>query len=299
MKYIKQVYEAFEQFLSTIVTNIPNIIVGVVILGIFVFLGAQLKRLFTRVVATKAKDELFVRFLGNFLRWVIIAIGIVILLNQMGLSKAASGMLAGAGVSAIVIGFAFKEIGENLLSGIYLALSRPFEIGDLIEVEGMEGIVKAIQLRSVYIRTFGGEDIHIPNSIIIKNPVTNLTRDGLRRWEFIVGLDYDDDIELALSKINEGLSQVEGIEQSDTLKPFTLIDDFGTSNINLKVLFWIDQDTLQHPLLEVINHAKLTVLRIVKDNDFYIPTDIVELKLYQNTQPFEVKLEGSEQPASD
>tara|TARA_B110000046_G_scaffold47958_1_gene53064 strand:+ start:43216 stop:43455 length:240 start_codon:yes stop_codon:yes gene_type:complete len=68
--------------------------------------------------------------------------------------------LAGAGVTAILLGFAFKDIGENLLAGIMLAFNRPFTIGNVIELDGFLVTGKALQLRSTHLRTFDGRDIY-------------------------------------------------------------------------------------------------------------------------------------------
>jgi small conductance mechanosensitive channel len=65
-------------------------------------------------------------------------------LNKIGLGDAVAGLLAGAGVTAIIVGFAFKDIGENLLAGIMLAFNRPFNIGNVVEIDGFVGTVKAL-----------------------------------------------------------------------------------------------------------------------------------------------------------
>ena len=66
----------------------------------------------------------------------LVIFGLLLFLGIVGLGKAASGLLAGAGVSAFIIGFAFKDIGENFLAGIIMAFDRPFRIGDVVEIAG-------------------------------------------------------------------------------------------------------------------------------------------------------------------
>ncbi len=68
------------------------------------------------------------------------------LLQIVGLGKAAASLLAGAGISAFVIGFAFKDIGENFLAGILMAFKRPFRVGDIMEIRNYDG--KALMLHT-------------------------------------------------------------------------------------------------------------------------------------------------------
>ncbi|HAZ24509.1 MAG TPA: mechanosensitive ion channel protein MscS, partial [Algoriphagus sp.] len=100
-----------------------------------------------------------------------------------------SGLLAGAGITAFVIGFALKDIGENFLAGILLAFKRPFKVGDTVDINGIRGVVLNLNLRDTQIKTPDGKDVFIPNATIIKNPLVNFTIDGFLRYDFIVGLD--------------------------------------------------------------------------------------------------------------
>jgi len=80
------------------------------------------------------------------------------------LENLALSVLAGGGVTAIVLGFAFWEIGENLIAGVFLAFSRPFNIGDFINTEGFECRVQSIALRYTHLRADDGRDLFIPSS---------------------------------------------------------------------------------------------------------------------------------------
>ena len=96
--------------------------------------------------------------------WIAAFVGALLALKVMGFEGVAAGMLAGGGATAIVFGFAFRQIGENLLAGLFLVFSRPFRIGDLIQSGGLpEGTVEALDLRNTHIRTTDGRDIFIPN----------------------------------------------------------------------------------------------------------------------------------------
>lgn len=82
----------------------------------------------------------------------------IIALNMAGFGGVASSLIAGAGIGAIIFGLAFEDVGENFLSGIILALKRPFEIGDIIEITGYKGRVRDLNLRVTQLRNVEGED---------------------------------------------------------------------------------------------------------------------------------------------
>jgi small-conductance mechanosensitive channel len=109
-------------------------------------------------------------------------------------------MFAGAGILAVVIGLASQQAFSNIISGIFMVLSKPFIVGDRIEVGGnLTGIVEDITLRHTVIRNFENRRIVIPNSIIATDTIINshLTDEKIRR-QIDVGIDYQSDVDLAI-----------------------------------------------------------------------------------------------------
>jgi small conductance mechanosensitive channel len=281
---------SFKAFGDSIIKNFPSILIGFLLLVIFVFLAIGARSLTRKRLVRRVEDELLVNFVARSIFLLIVVVGIVIFLNQIGLGKAAGGLLAGAGVSALVLGFAFKDIGENFIAGFFLAFSRPFSVGDTIEVEGLKGIVKALNFRNTHIRSVDGKDIFLPNALLIKNPLLNYTRDGLLRYDFLIGLDYGDDIREVGRLINKILAAEPKIEHEGELAPFMLINEFSTSTINIKVFYWVNnvqnQQNIAHLKTEVMNNVVLGLVQ----GGFHLPADIVELKIYQEGQPIPVNV---------
>lgn len=227
----------FQSYWENILEKTPEITVGFVLLLVFIFLGVIIRRLIESRLKDKVQDRLLLIFIGRAVLLIFSIIGIVVFLKQIGLGNAAGGLLAGAGVSALILGFAFKDLGENFLAGFFLAFSRPFKSGDIIEINSLIGTVKEMSLRNTHIRTFDGRDIFIPNALLIKNPLTNYTKDGLMRHDFVIGIDYGENIGEVSSSILETMFTLPNIVQADDLKPFVIINNFGTSTVNLKVFF--------------------------------------------------------------
>lgn len=171
---------------------------------------------------------------------VIIYIGaLTILLGIWGLKGQLAGLLAGAGIAGIVIGFATKDILSDLLAGILLFFDRPFKIGDSINIEGLWGSVQDIGIRSTKIKTFDGKFVTIPNSKIAKSIITNVSVYEGRRLKLTVGVDYDTDLKKAKKAIEKAVKRLEkaGMIMEDP-KPRVFIESFGDSSINFKIVFW-------------------------------------------------------------
>lgn len=289
-----QFADSFAAFGNRIIQNSPAIIIGLVLLVLFVLIGIGIRSLVTKRLKNRIEDQLLIDFIARTLFLLIVTIGIVIFLNQLGLGKAAGGLLAGAGVSAIVIGFAFKDIGENFLAGFFLAFSRPFSIGDIIEVENLKGTVKALNFRNTHIRSVDGKDIFLPNALLIKNPLLNYTRDGLLRYDFVIGLDYGDDIRKAGQLITRVMEEQPLIEHGGDLDPFMLIEQFSTSTINIRIYYWVNDIHRAQPIASLKTEVMYDIVSNLVQAGFSLPADIVELKIYQEGQPIPVNVTGME-----
>jgi small-conductance mechanosensitive channel len=288
--------EAFKAFGNNIVQKSPAILIGLIFLVLFVFIGYGLRALIKRRLSKGANDPLLINFIGRVVMLTMVIIGLVIFLNQLGLGKAASGVLAGAGVSAIILGFAFKDIGENFIAGFFLAFSRGFNIGDVIEIQGFKGKVTALNLRNTHLRTFDGKDIFMPNAILIKNPLSNFTRDGLLRYDFMIGLDYGAKIMEATELIIKTLQAEPRIEHTNDLKPYVLLEEFSTSTINVRIFYWVNSFDFLGPIALLQTEVMNNVLTTLFDAGFSMPADIVELKTYQENQPLSVSIKPAAKP---
>jgi len=269
--------------------KLPEIFWGVIGLAMIVLVGKLIQKLLSRRLNRRMDDKLLADFIGKIIFTVFVVFGIVLFLQALGLGKAVGGLLAGAGVTAIVLGFAFKDIGENFLAGIFLAFGRPFSIGDLVEVQSIKGVVKEMNFRNTHIRTYDGKDIYVPNALLFKEPLTNYTRDGLLRYNFTIGLDYEDNITEAINCILQTLSKLKEIEKEESLKPFVAIDQFATSTVNLSVFYWVNVFNKRIDVTRTKNTTMTAVIEELTQKGFTLPADILELKTYRE---YPLKVDG-------
>lgn len=246
----------------------------------FYFLANFLQRLLKRRLVRKMDDPLLANFLSVFFRLIILLIGLMVVFNVVGLTGVVSGLLAGAGISAFVIGFALKDIGENFLAGILLAFKRPFRLGDVVDIDNLRGTVISLNLRDTQIKTGDGKDVFIPNAHIIKNALTNFTIDGFLRYDFIIGLDYGSDYQRAIDVIREVVPTIDGVLKNRK-KADVWIADLAESTLNLQVTFWVDTLAEGPGDMEVKTQVIIQTLKALDREGFNLPSRIVELKNYQ------------------
>lgn len=282
---------SFNSFFNNILLIAPNIVTALVILVITFLIGRGFSKLFLGKIKRKVKDTLLAGFLGQIGKWVIYLLGALAALQVLGFGYFAASLLTGAGISAIIMGFAFKDIAENFLAGILLAINRPFNIGDIIEVDKYKGTIKNLELRTTHIRTADGRDIYIPNSALIKSSLVNYTKDGLLRLDFGIGLATETNLEEVRKLILDHLQTLDKILKIPPAN--VIVENLGVSTIDVRVLFWTDilktktdkPDTLGDPI-------RSQIIREVKDlllsRGYNLPANIIEHKMYDLNSPLTI-----------
>ncbi len=274
---------------------LPNILITIVIFIVAVWLAGKIKNLLEGRLTSKSHDAITGRYIAMVARWVVIFAGLLLGLQALGLSGVAGGLLASAGLSAFVIGFAFKDIAENFLAGLILAFNRPFEINETIEVEDTIGKVMDLQLRTTHIRTFDSRDVYIPNAKVLSSKVTNLTQNGRIRMDFIVGIDYNDNAQDAIDLIERTALGVEGVLREDP--PYATVDELGASTLNIKVFFWAETQDYKKGVVLLKGSIMQAVTKALLENGFGLPANIQEIKLYDYQKDLPIRM--AEQPTQE
>jgi small conductance mechanosensitive channel len=198
------------------------------------------------------ENRRFIRFL---LRLAVMSLGGLAALGALGLHGVVASLLAAGGVIAVVLGFAFKEIGENFLAGFFLTFSRPFNPGDFVKTGDLTGVVQAIEWRHIHIRTLDACDVYVPSAQIFREALFNYTRDGVRRPSFTMGIDYSFEphevIELMLNAVKSTPDVLE-----DPV-PFISIKAFAAHVIEYEVFFYIDVTRSERGLITTRNDVKI------------------------------------------
>lgn len=166
-------------------------------------------------------------------------IGILVAMRVIGISTTSLTVVFGA--VGIGLGFGLQNIFNNFVSGIILLFERPIQVGDVIEINGIWGMVKEINVRSTHVKTYDNADLIIPNSDFVSQQLTNWSfRDARVRRSVTVGVAYGSDVGL----VRETLSEI-AYKHSRVLRrphPEVLFTDFGDSALIFKLRFWTHVD---------------------------------------------------------
>ncbi|MDG5761738.1 mechanosensitive ion channel family protein [Natronococcus sp. A-GB1] len=168
-----------------------------------------------------------------------------------------SGLLVGAGVIGVILGFAAQETLGSVIAGFILMFSRPFEIGDWIVVGDDRGIVTDITIVHTRIRGPNGEHVIIPNEVVGSQTIRNRSNENRLRFAVDVGVDYDADLETAREVAREAVDSLEIVEE--TPFPSVRIEELDDSSVVLRIRFWVDR-----PNTEKMWKAEDEVLEAVK-----------------------------------
>ena len=253
---------------------LPRIALAILVIILGVLLAQLLTNFYKRRFQQKSEDPLMAKFLAQAIKIILIIIAIMIALQVAGLDGVATGLLTAVGGGAIILGFAFQDIGKNFLAGIILAFNRPFSINDTIKIDNIFGKVKELSFRYSHIKTFDGRDIYIPNSDVLTKPVENYTADGFFRVDFIVGIGYEDNISEAKKVIQEILDKNTEIVRDKDHENFVIEDELAASTVNLKVFFWVDTKDYRRASRVLRGLIIREVKEVLLEKGFNLPADM-------------------------
>lgn len=145
--------------------------------------------------------------------------------------------LTALGLGSIAIGFAFKDIFENFFAGVLILIRQPFDIGDHVQADDIEGRVEAISVRDTRIRQTDGQLVVTPNARLFQNPVTVRTNREFRRTRIICGVAYGEDVDACRAIIARAVRAVDTV-RDDVRDIQVFACAFGQSSIDFEVAWW-------------------------------------------------------------
>ncbi|MBX2983544.1 MAG: mechanosensitive ion channel family protein [Flavobacteriales bacterium] len=286
---------SFQRSWYAFLDQVPAILLAILIVAVGFLLANKLAGVGRKVIERRSQDPLMTNFLTKTIKLVLGVIVVMFGLRVAGLGGIATGLITAAGASAIIIGFAFKDIGENFISGIILSFNRPFNLNDTVEVGGIFGKVVAMEFRYTKLKTFDGRDVYIPNSDVVKKPVFNYTEDGFFRVEFVAGIAYEDKIDDARELILKTVRSCDGVVEDEAHEVFVAVDELAVSTVNLMVRFWVETKDYRKRSLMIRGSVITEVKQALEANGFSLPADIQEIKLYGGQSSIPVSISNAKE----
>lgn len=181
------------------------------------------------------REDTLIGIIGVTYRTFIAIVAIMMVLSELGINIAP--LLAGAGVAGIALGFGAQKLIEDFISGVFIIMENQYRIGDIVKLEGVDGVVKAITIRTTVLRDLDGNVHHVPNGEI--RVATNLSMQ-YAQVNVNVGVSYDtniDKVEKIINKVGQDIADSDEWKDQVIDPPaFLRVDNFGDSSIEIKIL---------------------------------------------------------------
>ena len=245
---LKEVAERFFQ-------HLPGVLTGLVIFLFFWVMARLTSRLVRKLAERARSDEALRGLLVLLTRFAVLAVGVLMALDQMGFEV--SSLLAGVGIAGLAVGLAAQETMANVFAGFTILWDHPYRIGDTVTMAGNQGQVSEIGLPSTRIRTFDHREVILPNREIIHQPIVNHSRSPAMRIDAPVqvayGVPMDRVREVLLAAARRELPVLESPEAQ------VVVTALGESGVAVELRVWVADPLLpassRFLLLEVTKRA--------------------------------------------
>ena len=248
---------------------IRNILNSLMVFDLFWILLAITEALRGMVYGlTERFDTDLSRELGNFIlriiKFLIAAIGLGAMLQVWGINVTA--LVASLGLGGLAFALAAKDTASNLFGSFAILADKSIRLGEWIRVNGVEGVVEDIGMRTTKIRSFQKSLITVPNQIVANHPIENFSRRGIRRIKMTIGLTYgttSEQITQIIADIKSMLQNHEGIAQDESL--MVNFNDFGDSSLNI-FIYTFAHTANWAKYLRIKEEIHLKIMKIVEEN---------------------------------
>ncbi|PWL23461.1 MAG: mechanosensitive ion channel protein MscS [Fluviicola sp. XM-24bin1] len=199
------------------------------------WLARQLSKGFRKILERRETDESLTTFLTSLTSIGLKVLVIISVITQLGVEMTSFVALLGA--AGLAIGMAFSGTLSNFAGGVIILLLKPFKVGDYIETQGEEGIVKEIQIFNTVLTTLDNKIIILANGAVANDTIINFTKAKKRRVDWSFGIAYGDDLKVAKDLLTKFIKEDSRVLQDD--ENFVGLGELGDSSVNITVRAWV------------------------------------------------------------
>lgn len=264
MDYADLIWDKLHRWTAAAIKMLPNLAVAVLVIVAFFLLARLVKMLAYKFVLKISHTPALSGLVSNLFSVIVTLIGFFVALDVLQLEKAVTSLLAGAGIIGLALGFAFQDLTANFISGIFITVRRPFEVGHQIETNGFTGYVEEIQLRSTLLRTLDGLHVIIPNKEIFQKPIINHSLTPERRAEitFNVGIANENTLQLK-NLVEDALKGMDKLAKDKS--PRVYFNGIDGANLKVTVTCWIKNEDIRDFELTK-NEILVRITNVLKNN---------------------------------
>lgn len=224
---------------------------AVLVIGLWVasWLGGMVRRV---ALNQETIDDTLGNFFGSMVRWAVTAAVFIAVLQVFGVP--ATSFVAVLGALTLAIGLSLQGALGNIASGVMIMIFRPYKLGDFVELSGVSGTVKDINLFQTVLSTPDNIKVLVPNTQAISGVIKNYTGYGTRRVDTTFGIDYGDDMDKAIKIIGD-LVAVDARVLKDP-EPFIKVTNLGDSSVDIQSRLWVDGPDYWDVKFDLIKNVK-------------------------------------------
>ena len=235
-----------------------RIIVAIVILAVTLWAAKRVagvtERGMQRFSRLTPADKTLADFTSTLVKYLIIAIGLIAVLQQLGVQT--TSVLAVLGAASLAIGLALQGALSNVAAGVMILLQRPYRVGDRVELNGRHGVVSGLDLFNTRLLDYDGLTVYLPNGKVFGDMIVNVTQAGRRRIDLTFGVDYEDDLDVAL----ELLLKVARADQRvlPAPEPWSKVTGLADSSVSVSLRCWATPDEWMDTRFDLVKRVKET-----------------------------------------
>lgn len=212
-----------------------NILMAIVVYIVGRFIVSMINKFVANMLERRKVEVTIQTFLKSLINILLMILLVVSVVSALGINTTSfAALLASAGVA---IGMALSGNLQNLAGGLIILLFKPYKVGDWIEAQGTSGSVSEIQIFHTILTTADNKVVYIPNGSLSSGIVTNYSRKETRRIEWVIGIDYGEDVNKVEGIVRNMLAADERILKDPT--PFIALHALASSSVNITIRVWV------------------------------------------------------------
>ena len=247
---------SIEQFLQDLIPlaaeYLPKVLLAIVTLIVGWWVVSGLSKLIAKGVDKKGADESVTRFVKNLSKIILQILLILSVVSMVGIET--TSFVAVLAAMGFAIGLALQGSLSNFAGGVLILILKPFRVGDYIESQSFAGTVERIDIIYTVLKTPDNTKIVLPNGDVANQPIQNYTSEDTRRIEWVIGIDYSDDIKKAREHIKKLIDADDRILGDP--EPMIAVAELGDSSVNFKVRVWVKTSDFWGTYFDMIEKVK-------------------------------------------
>lgn len=250
--------DAYRSLLDAAGSFAVKLTVAVLILAVTLWAAQWASKIVARSIhrlqVKRGGDRTLEGFAASMTRYTIVIVGLVAVLQQLGVRT--TSIIAVLGAASLAIGLAMQGTLSNVAAGVMLLLFRPYRVGDDVEIAGRRGKVRALDLFATELSDPDNVRLVVPNSKAFGDVITNFSKPALRRIQLPFSIDYDDDIDKALALLIDCAKADDRIVADP--EPWSRLTDLGESSVEVTLRAWVMPADYWNTRFDMIKRVKET-----------------------------------------